>query len=163
MSRRGNTSRTASIVSKENNPVAGLPSFTTRIASAVSQTLNPFQWRGDDSDAPSAGPAYAGSSSARTQGALMAAPFGRLRTPRYAVSAVVGLVLVVAGAAPTIADAAPAWNLQSAQSPEYLPPEGNNAAIRAFRTGEPGSYTLTIKNTGDAATAGPIQDRKSVV
>ena len=75
----------------------------------------------------------------------MASPFGRLRTPRYAVSAVVGLVLAVAGAAPTIAAAAgPEFKLTITHSPRY------------FKSGEPGSYTLTIKNTGDAPTSGPI-------
>ncbi len=66
------------------------------------------------------------------------------RTPRYAVSAAVCLVLAALMALPAAATAAPSWQLQGSQSP-YL-----------FPSGEAGSYTLTIKNTGDVATTGPI-------
>jgi hypothetical protein len=64
---------------------------------------NSFEASGGDPDARSAGTASVAPSSARTQGARMAAPFGRLRTMRGAVCAAAVAVLLGVGASPAAA------------------------------------------------------------
>jgi uncharacterized repeat protein (TIGR01451 family) len=104
----------------------------------------PFAAKGSDHAAPSAGPASAGPSGARTQGGGVAAQLARLRTRRRVASAVLGLVLGVVGVLPAAASAATIWNL------------GLHHAQTNFAPGSLAQYWVDVDNVGDTPSSGTV-------
>jgi hypothetical protein len=126
-------------VTKETNRMSALREFLIR----ASYSLGFNAVSGGDSYVKSAGTACAGPSSGGTQEARMAAPFGRPRTLRCAVSAAAVLVLFAVGASSAGA-ASPWWHLTSGSRPTYLNADGGkpgaNAVFELTVTGSGGEY-----------------------
>ncbi len=146
--------RTASILKKETHTVT--PPRRALSLTGLSKFIHIlFTAEGSDTAAASAGQTSAGSSSARTQGARMAAPFGRLRTPRCAVSAAVGLVLAAGVALPAAAHAAaapPKWEILTFASPtNFTDPSLVDEAGQNLNVD---SYVVIVKNIGEGPQSG---------
>jgi hypothetical protein len=135
--------------------------IVSRISALLLLSAGTTQDSEDDSVTRGAARAGVGPSGGRTQGAQMAAPFGRLRTMRRAVYGAVSVVLIGAGASlvATPAQAAPSpwWKLVSNSRPTYLKAGSGAAGANAvFKVVVTGSEPYYIEEPVSVAENGPV-------